>query len=76
MARRYNRLKSGKPGVQSAGQYRQHPELVYVSALSSGPATNSFWGFTLDKGMLDGVSVGMPIVSDAGYLLGMVTEAD
>ena len=36
----------------------------------------SFGGFTLDKGTADGVAVNDAVISDRGYLLGMVVEAD
>ena len=37
---------------------------------------DSFWGFTLDRGTLDGVAVNDAVISDEGYLLGVVREAD
>ena len=74
----YDRLKAENQAYKALANIQQRtPELVYVSAFVIGrDPLDAFWGFTLDKGMLDGVSVGDPIVSDAGYLLGMVTEAE
>ena len=37
---------------------------------------DEFGGFTLDKGTADGVAVNDAVISDRGYLLGMVVEAD
>ena len=36
---------------------------------------DEFGGFTLDKGTADGVAVNNAVISDRGYLLGMVVEA-
>lgn len=55
----------------------QNPETTYVSAFVIGrDPLDEFWGFTLDKGTADGVAANDAIVSDDGYLLGMVVEAD
>ena len=45
--------------------------MVVIYAFSA-----SVGGFTLDKGTTDGVAVNDPIISDRGYLLGVVVEAD
>ena len=55
----------------------QHPEMSYVSSFVIGrDPLDSFYGFTLDKGSLDGVEANDAITSDEGYLLGVVTEVD
>ena len=49
----------------------------YVSSFVIGrDPLDSFYGFTLDKGSLDGVEANDAITSDEGYLLGVVTEVD
>lgn len=74
----YDRMKAENQAYKALANIQERtPELMYVSAFVIGrDPLDSFWGFTLDKGTLDGVAVGDPIVSDAGYLLGMVTEAE
>ena len=37
---------------------------------------DEFGGFTLDKGTADGVAVNDAVISDRGYLVGVVVEAD
>ena len=55
----------------------QHPEMSYTSSFVIGrDPLDSFWGFTLDRGTLDGVAVNDAVISDEGYLLGVVREAD
>ena len=55
----------------------QQPEMSYVSSFVIGrDPLDSFYGFTLDKGSLDGVEANDAITSDEGYLLGVVTEVD
>ena len=46
----------------------QHPEMSYVSSFVIGrDPLGSFYGFTLDKGSLDGVEANDAITSDEGY---------
>ena len=55
----------------------QRPEMSYLSSFVIGrDPLDSFYGFTLDRGTLDGVAVNDAVVSDQGYLLGMVVEAE
>lgn len=54
-----------------------NPNNTYVSSFVIGrDPLDEFWGFTLDKGSADGVEENDTIVSDDGYLLGMVTEVE
>lgn len=74
----YDRLKAENEAYKALTNIQeQRPEMTYVSSFVIGrDPLDSFWGFTLDKGTLDGVAINDTIVSDEGYLLGMVTEAD
>ena len=74
----YDRIKAENEAYKALTNIQQqHPEMAYVSSFVIGrDPLDSFWGFTLDKGTLDGVAVNDTIVSDEGYLLGMVVEAD
>ena len=74
----YDRIKAENEAYKAlANIQEQHPEMSYASSFVIGrDPLDSFWGFTLDKGTLDGVAINDTIVSDEGYLLGMVTEAD
>ena len=74
----YDKLKAENEAYKAlANIQEQHPEMSYASSFVIGrDPLDSFWGFTLDKGTLDGVAVSDTVISDEGYLLGMVTEAD
>ena len=74
----YDRIKAENEAYKALTNIQQQrPEMTYVSSFVIGrDPLDSFWGFTLDKGTLDGVAINDTIVSDEGYLLGMVTEAD
>ena len=74
----YDRIKAENEAYKALTNIQQQrPEMTYVSAFVIGrDPLDSFWGFTLDQGTLDGVAVNDTIVSDEGYLLGMVVEAD
>ena len=74
----YDRIKAENEAYKALTNIQQQrPEMTYVSAFVIGrDPLDSFWGFTLDKGTLDGVAVSDTVISDEGYLLGMVTEAD
>ena len=74
----YDRIKAENEAYKALTNIQaQRPEMNYVSSFVIGrDPLDEFWGFTLDKGTLDGVAVNDTIVSDEGYLLGMVTEAD
>lgn len=55
----------------------QNPENTYASAFIIGRDTmDMFGGFTVDIGTLQGVEKGDVVVSDDGYLVGIVREAN
>ena len=74
----YDRLKAENEAYKAlANIQEQHPEMSYTSSFVIGrDPLDSFWGFTLDRGTLDGVAVNDAVISDEGYLLGVVREAD
>ena len=74
----YDKLKAENEAYKAlANIQEQHPEMSYVSSFVIGrDPLDSFYGFTLDKGSLDGVEANDAITSDEGYLLGVVTEVD
>lgn len=74
----YDKLKAENEAYKAlANIQEQHPEMSYTSSFVIGrDPLDSFWGFTLDRGTLDGVSVNDAVISDEGYLLGVVREAD
>ena len=74
----YDKLKAENEAYKALTNIQeQHPEMGYVSSFVIGrDPLDSFYGFTLDKGSLDGVEANDAITSDEGYLLGVVTEVD
>lgn len=74
----YDKLKAENEAYKAMTNIQeQHPEMSYVSSFVIGrDPLDSFYGFTLDKGSLDGVEANDAITSDEGYLLGVVTEVD
>lgn len=74
----YDRLKAENEAYKKLEQIQEeNPQNTYVSAFVIGRDTlDEFGGFTLDKGTAHGVERGDTVVSDEGYLLGMVIEAD
>ena len=74
----YDKLKAENEAYKALTNIQeQHPEMSYVSSFFIGrDPLDSFYGFTLDKGSLDGVEANDAITSDEGYLLGVVTEVD
>ena len=74
----YDKLKAENEAYKALTNIQeQHPEMSYVSSFVIGrDPLDSFYGFTLDKGSLDGVETNDAITSDEGYLLGVVTEVD
>ena len=74
----YDRLRAENEAYRAlANIQKKNTEMSYVSAFVIGrDPLDEFWGFTLDKGTADGVAVQDAIISDRGYLLGMVVEAD
>ena len=74
----YDKLKAENEAYKALTNIQeQHPEMSYVSSFVIGrDPLDSFYGFTLDKGSLDGVEANDANTSDEGYLLGVVTEVD
>lgn len=74
----YDRLKAENEAYRDLARIQdQNPDAAYVSAFVIGrDPLDEFWGFTLDRGTLDGVERGDTVISDEGYLLGTVIEAD
>lgn len=74
----YDELKAENEAYKALTNIQeQHPEMSYVSSFVIGrDPLDSFYGFTLDQGSLDGVEANDAITSDEGYLLGVVTEVD
>ena len=74
----YDKLKAENEAYKALTNIQeQHPEMSYASSFVIGrDPLDSFYGFTLDQGSLDGVEANDAITSDEGYLLGVVTEVD
>ena len=74
----YDKLKAENEAYKALTNIQeQHPEMSYVSSFVIGrDPLDSFYGFTRDRGSLDGVEANDAITSDEGYLLGVVTEVD
>ena len=74
----YDRVKAENQAYKALESIQsQRPEMSYLSSFVIGrDPLDSFYGFTLDRGTLDVVAVNDAVVSDQGYLLGMVVEAD
>ena len=74
----YDKLKAENEAYKALTNIQeQHPEMSYVSSFVIGrDPLDSFYGFTLDQGSLDGVEANDAITSDECYLLGVVTEVD
>ena len=74
----YDKLKAENEAYKALTNIQeQHPEMSYTSSFVIGrDPLDSFYGFTLDQGSLDGVEANDAITSDEGYLLGVVTEVD
>ena len=74
----YDRVKAENQAYKALESIQsQRPGMSYLSSFVIGrDPLDSFYGFTLDRGTLDGVAVNDAVVSDQGYLLGMVVEAE
>ena len=74
----YDKMKAENQAFKDlAGIQEENPDFTYVSAFVIGrDALDSFGSFTLDKGTTQGVQQGDTVISDEGYLLGTVVEAD
>ena len=74
----YDRIKAENEAYKAlANIQKKNSNATYVSGFVIGrDPLDEFGGFTLDKGTADGVAVNNAVISDRGYLLGMVVEAD
>lgn len=74
----YDRLKAENEAYKALARIQdKNSETSYVSGFVIGrDPLDEFGGFTLDKGTSDGVAVNDAVISDKGYLVGVVREAD
>ena len=74
----YDRIKAENDAYKALARIQdKNSEATYASAFVIGRDTmDEFSGFTLDKGTADGVAVNDAVISDRGYLVGVVVEAD
>ena len=74
----YDRIKAENEAYKALANIQEkNSNTTYVSGFVIGrDPLDEFGGFTLDKGTADGVAVNNAVISDRGYLLGMVVEAD
>ena len=74
----YDRIKAENDAYKAPARIQDtNSEASYVSAFVIGrDPLDEFGGFTLDQGSTDGVAVNDAIISDRGYLLGVVVEVD
>ena len=74
----YDRIKAENDAYKALARIQDtNLEASYVSAFVIGrDPLDEFGGFTLDQGSTDGVAVNDAIISDRGYLLGVVVEVD
>ena len=72
----YDKLKAENEAFRDLNNIReQNPEFEYASAFVIGrDPLDQFGGFTVDAGTLDNVKKGDVVVSDKGYLVGIVLE--
>ena len=74
----YDRIKAENDAYKALARIQDtNSEASAVSAFVIGrDPLDEFGGFTLDQGSTDGVAVNDAIISDRGYLLGVVVEVD
>ena len=74
----YDRIKAENEAYKAlANIQKKNSNATYVSGFVIGrDPLDEFGGFTLDKGTADGGAVNNAVISDRGYLLGIVVEAD
>ena len=74
----YDRIKAENDAYKALARIQDtNSEASYVSAFVIGrDPLDEFGDFTLDQGSTDGVAVNDAIISDRGYLLGVVVEVD
>ena len=72
----YDKLKAENEAFRDLNNIReQNPEFEYASAFVIGrDPLDQFGGFTVDVGTLNDVKKGDVVVSDKGYLVGIVLE--
>lgn len=74
----YDRLKAENEAYKDlANIQEENPTFSYASAFVIGrDGMDEFGGFTIDKGTVHGVERGDTVISDDGYLVGTIVEAD
>ncbi len=74
----YDRMKAENDAYKSLEKIQEeNPSSTYVSAFIIGRDTlDDFGSFTIDQGTSDGIEKGDTVVSDDGYLVGTIIEAD
>ena len=74
----YDRIKAENEAYKALAniQKKEQQRHLCVRFVIGRDPLDEFGGFTLDKGTRDGVAVNNAVISDRGYLLGMVVEAD
>lgn len=74
----YDRMKAENEAYKALAKIQEkNTDMSCVSGFVIGrDPLDTFGGFTLDKGSADGVEVNDAIISDRGYLLGVVSEVD
>ena len=74
----YDRLKAENEAYKALARIQDsNTEASYISAFVIGrDPLDEFGGFTLDCGTVNGAAVNDAVISDKGYLIGMVVEAD
>ena len=72
----YDRIKAENDAYKALARIQdKNSEATYASAFVIGRDTlDEFGGFTLDKGTADGVAVNDAVISDRGYLVGVVSR--
>ena len=74
----YDRIKAENEAYKALANIQNtRPEMSCVSAFVIGrDPLDAFYGFTLDQGSVDGVELNDTVISDEGYLLGVVVEVE
>ena len=74
----YDRIKAENEAYKALTRIQDaNSEASYVSGFVIGrDPLDEFGGFTLDCGTVNGVAVSDAVISDKGYLVGVVVEAD
>ena len=74
----YDRIKAENEAYKALANIQDtNNEATYVSGFVIGrDPLDEFGGFTLNKGTADGVEANDTVISDKGYLVGIVVEAD